>query len=209
MGFSLKKAVKSVTKPVSKVTSAVGKIAQGKVAEGVGDITQTAARTGLDIATGGNKGQIDGISGGLLTSAENAARGNTGDASRVGLVGGATFFGGPLAGLAVNSVLANGGTLQDAGYAALLNGQGGEMSIFNDINGFLGGNSALSKLANSALSGLAGKPQPIVSSSVDRTPPPTIIQAPAPATDWKKWGMIGGGALALVLAVAFLARGRR
>lgn len=114
MGFSLKKVVKSVTKPLAKVTTAVGKIAQGKVAEGLGDIGQTAASTGLDIATGGNKKIADSLSGGLLTTAEQAARGNSGDIAKIGVVAGATVVGGPGAGMAANQILAQGGNALQA-----------------------------------------------------------------------------------------------
>lgn len=210
MSLSLKKITKAVTKPISKVVSAVGKIAQGNVAEGLGDIGQTAAGVGLDVATGGNKNTADALSGGLLTSAELAARGNSSDAARLGLVGGAAAIGGPGGAIAANSALANGGGPLSALFAASSGSQGGGMDIFSSLNGFLGGDSALSKLALSSLSGLAGggsKPQPVpvVNSSVDRT---YVAPAPAEPTDWKKWGMIGGGAFALIL-VLVLATGRR
>lgn len=77
-GSAASKAVKSVGKGVEKV-------AQGKVSEGLGDIGQAAMRSGLDVATGGNKKLVDSLSGGLMTSAEGAARGNSKDIIKTGL----------------------------------------------------------------------------------------------------------------------------
>lgn len=199
MGFSLKKAVKSVTKavsaPIASVGKAVEKIAQGKVAEGLGDIGQTGLRTGLDTVTAGNKSLVDSYSGGLLTSAEQAARGNTKDATRVGVVGGATFFGGPMAGFAANNVFANGGNFAQAALAA---GSGGEMGFLSDINGFLGNNPALSQLANNVISGLGPKSAPKV-----------VQQAPAVQTvEVARKGMSMGAMIGIgagVIAVALLA----
>lgn len=109
------KAKDTVTKPLEKVVNGVGKMASGDFKEGFGDITSTAANVGLDIVTGGNKGKVDALTGGLMTSAENAARGNLKDGIRVGATTGATIFGGPAAGMAVNTAFANGGNIIDAG----------------------------------------------------------------------------------------------
>jgi hypothetical protein len=118
----VKKVSSAVGSAVKSVSSGVSKIAQGKVAEGLGDIGQTAARAGLDTVTGGNKKIADQLSGGLLTSAEMAARGNTKDITRVGAVVGATVAGGPGAGMAVNGGFAAGGF--QGGLAAGLGGVG-------------------------------------------------------------------------------------
>ena len=192
----VKKAVSKVTKPVAK---AVEKIAQGKVAEGLGDIGQTGARMGLDIATGGNKDLVDGFSGGLLTSAENAARGNTKDIARVGVTGAATFAGGPTAGFAVNNVLSNGGSITQAALAA---GSGGDMSFLSDVSGFLGNNPGIAQLANSALSGLGPKSAPKVVQSA-----PAIQTIEVPSARGMSMGMMVGigsaviGAIVLILVV--------
>lgn len=173
MGFSLKKVTKAVSKVVKPVAKAVEKVAQGKVGEGLGDIGQTGARMGLDIATGGNKNLVDGFSGGLLTSAENAARGNTKDIARVGVTGAASFAGGPTAGFAVNNILANGGSITQAALAA---GSGGDMSFLSDVSGFLGNNPGIAQLANSALSGLGPKSAPKV---VQSAPAIQTIEVPS------------------------------
>lgn len=142
----IKKATSSVTKAVSNAVKSVGggveKIAQGKVGEGLGDIGQAAARVGLDTVTGGNKNLVDGFSGGLLTSAEGAARGNTEDLTRIGVTGGAALAGGPAAAFAVNQGFSNGGGLQ----GALVSGIGfvgvpGAEFIANGVTNIVGGKS--------------------------------------------------------------------
>lgn len=118
VGSVASKAVKSVGNVTKPVTSAVGKIADGKISEGLGDIGQTGARMGLDIATAGNRDKADALTGGALTSAELAARGNSKDIARVGVTGAAAVVGGPAAAMAVNGVLAQGGNILQAGGAA-------------------------------------------------------------------------------------------
>lgn len=84
--------------------------------------------------------------------------------------------------------------------------QGGQMDIFGTLNGLLGGDTPVSKLANSALSGLlGGKPQPVprVESAMS-TPIVMAPSAPASGTDWKMIGMVGGGAAVLLIVVALI-----
>ena len=91
--------------------------------------------------------------------------------------------------------------------AAVASQGGNQMDFLSQINGFLGGDSALSQLANSSISGLiGGKPKPVVQSSIST---PTVISAPAPQSsfDFKKWGLIGGGvAVVLVILAVILKR---
>lgn len=198
MGFSLKKAFKSVTKPIATVVNSVGKIASGNVAEGLGDIGQAAVRTGLDTVTLGNKSTVDGLSGGLLTAGEQAARGNTKDIVRVGAVAGATVYGGPMAGMAVNSALAGGANILQAGMAGAMNSSGGEMSFLSDVGGFLNNNPGISQLANNVISGLGPKSAPKV---VQAAPAVQYIETPAKGMSQ---GMLMGVGAAVV-AVALLA----
>lgn len=90
-----------------------------------------------------------------------------------------------------------------AGAAAV--SQGGGMDFFGTVNDFLGGDSALSKIANSTISGLVGgkpKPVPVVESAMST---PIIMPGPQAAPmDWKMIGMIGGGGVALLLVVALI-----
>lgn len=195
MGFSLKKIVKSVTKPVSSVVNGVGKIASGKISEGLGDIGQTAVRTGLDVATGGNKKLVDGLSGGLLTTAEQAARGNTGDLAKIGVVAGATIAGGPGAGLMANSVISQGGNVFQAGLA----GFGGTEL----------GASPLGQLASNSLTGLFNgnpKPAPVVQ---EQFVSPAISYATPKSSNTGLIVGIVGGVLVLVLAMFLFIRKRR
>lgn len=195
MGFSLKKIVKSVTKPVSNVVNGVGKIASGKISEGLGDIGQTAAGTGLDIVTGGNKKIADGLSGGLLTTAENAARGNTADIARLGVTGGAALAGGPGAALAANSAFANGGNILQAGFSGVL---GSDTGLGNFLN-----NSALGNLASGALSGLInGKPKPVA--SVPDFYPQETSSAYSPSVKNNNMPLILGIGALFVLLVVFM-----
>ncbi len=136
MGWSIKKpfkvkvkAPKAVSKIVNKVTAAVGKpvetivngagkIATGNFTEGVGDITGTLAKNGLNIVTVGNADKVNELSGGGVDTLVGAARGNSKDIVRTGATGAATFFGGPAVGLAVNQGFAMGGA--QGGVASLL-----------------------------------------------------------------------------------------
>lgn len=195
MGFSLKKIVKSVTNPVSSVVNGVGKIASGKISEGLGDIGQTVVRNGLDIATGGNKKLVDGLSGGLLTTAEQAARGNTGDIAKLGVVAGATVAGGPVAGLMANSVISQGGNVFQAGLA----GFGGTEL----------GASPLGQLASNSLTGLFNgnpKPAPVVQ---EQFVSPAISYATPKSSNTVLIVGIAGGVLVLVLAMFLFLRKRR
>lgn len=192
MGF-LKKLVKSVTAPVEKAVQSVGKIASGNVAEGLGDLGQLGAQTGLDIATGGNKKLVDGLSGGLLTTAEQAARGNTGDIAKIGVVAGATIAGGPSAGLMANSALSQGGNVFQAGLA----GFGGTEL----------GASPLGQLASNSLTGLFNgnpKPAPVVQDQNALA----VYSAPQKSNTGLIIG-IAGGVLVLVLAMFLFLRKRR
>lgn len=119
MSKAVKSAVKSVGSAVKQVAGGIGKIAQGKVGEGFGDIGETAARVGLDTVTGGNKNKVDALSGGLMSAAEGAARGNTKDIARLGITAGATAVGGPMGGLSANAVFGAGGNVLQAGLAGL------------------------------------------------------------------------------------------
>lgn len=202
-----KKAVKTVSNVAKPILKGAEKIVQGKVSEGVGDIAQTSARMGLDISTGGNRQLVNAYTGGLLDTAENAARGNTGDAAKLGVVGGATYLGGPLGFMAANSALANGGSAINAGAAGLLASQGGEMDFLNNI---LNPNTALGNLAGSYLNGLANngaKPKPLVVES-NATPAASQQLVAVAQPQWQKYALYGGGALALILVVSLVARRR-
>lgn len=195
MGFSLKKLVKSVTAPVEKAVQSVGKIASGNIAEGLGDLGQLGAQTGLDIATGGNKKLVDGLSGGLLTTAEQAARGNTGDIAKLGVVAGATIAGGPGAGVMANSALAQGGNVFQAGLAG--------------FGGTEFGASPLGQLASNSLTGLFNgnpKPAPFVQ---DQYMAPAISYATPQSSNTGLIVGIVGGVLVLVLAMFLFIRKRR
>jgi len=206
MGFSLKKAVKSVSKAVKKVSKSVTKpvesslknISKGNIGGAVGDLTSGAARMGLDVATGGNKNLVDSFSGGLLSSVESAARGNSKDIVRVGATGGATFFGGPAAGFAVNNVLSQGGNIAQAAMAA---GSGGEMNILSDVTGFLSSGNPLAQLANNAISNLTSSPKsaPKVSSA------PAVQTISVPSQSGMSTGMMMGiGAAVVGLVLVFV-----
>lgn len=119
MGYNpfkeVKKAVSKVSDAVSSAVSDTGagltKIREGNIAEGLGDIGQTAARTGFDTVTGGNKDLADMASSGAISRAESAARGNTKDIASTGAVVGAAFAGGPAAAMAMNQGIATYGGL--------------------------------------------------------------------------------------------------
>lgn len=211
MGFSLKKAVKKIGKVASKAVKSAGnvvkpvakgveKIAQGKIGEGVGDITSTAARVGLDIATGGNKDKVDALSGGLLSTAENAARGNTKDIGRLAVTAGAAYVGGPMAAMAVNQGFASGGGIEQAILTGVSNSTGTDMDWLNQATAILN-NPTVSSLASS-----------LIPRSKPETPPSynPVISVPSPMADSSGGGMgtntmlmIGGGVLAFVAILFF------
>ena len=189
------------------MVNSVGKIATGNVTEGLGDLGQLAARTGLDVATGGNKKLVDGLSGGLMTSAEMAARGNSSDITRLGVTGAAGLAGGPMAAMAANNAFASGGNFLQAGFAGLTNSQGGEMSFLNDIGSFLNSNPALSQIANNAITGLTQKSAPKVVSQ----PEVRVVEVPAsqPVSAPMSKGMmvgIGAGVVGLIVVLIFAFR---
>jgi hypothetical protein len=152
---------------------------------------------GFDVATGGNKAQVDALSGGLLSSAELAARGNSKDIARVGVVAGATAAGGPSAGFAVNNVLSQGGNYLQAAMAAQA---GGNMSFLSDGLGFLGSNDPLAKLAQNAISGLTSSPKsaPRISSA------PAIQTISVPSAQGMSTGMMIGIGVATLALIAGL-----
>lgn len=202
MSKTVKKATKAVSSVAKSATGAVSKIAQGKVAEGLGDLGQTAARTGLDIATGGNKKIVDAYSGGLLTSAEQAARGNTSDATRVGIVGGATLVGGPMAGYTTNMVLARGGSPLEAGAAVLgAANLGGDMSILSDVGNFISSNKDLI----GQVVDFGNKPKAAPSAAAPVAIPQPIL---APQDNTKMYLLAGGGVLGLILVLVLVLRPR-
>jgi hypothetical protein len=202
VGGAVSKAVKTVGNVTKPVTNGIGKIAQGKVAEGVGDITQTAARTGLDIATGGNKKIVDAYSGGFLTSAEQAARGNTKDAARLGLVGGAAVVGGPGAAYATNMALANGASPILAGASILGAGNfGGNMSLISDVGSFINSNKDLIGQVVDFGNKPKAAPQPSYA-------PAAIPQPIYQPDNTKMLLMAGGGFLGLILVLVLVLRSK-
>lgn len=164
-----KKAYDSVRKPVKSIGKGLEKVAQGKVSEGFGDIGQTAARVGLDVATGGNKDKVDALTGGLMTAAEKAARGNSKDIVRVGATVGALAGGGPGGAMAVNSAFGQGGNVFDAA-STFAGSQGfGDIARVADTvtGGAISRNSSLAnqfsrqEAASSGPSSIIVPPQPI------------------------------------------------
>lgn len=196
-------AVKSVGSVASGIVNGVGKVAQGKVGEGLGDIGQTAARMGLDIVTVGNKSTVDKLTGGIMTTAEEAARGNSKDIVRLGATATAAVYGGPTAAMAANSVFAGGGNILQAGLAGVTNSQGGEMGWLDDIGGFLNNNPGLSQLANNAISGLIPKSAPKVQTVA---PAVQTIEIPGSRQGMSTGMIVGiaGGALGLVLVLVLV-----
>lgn len=132
MGKAVKSVTKAASSAVSSIANGVGKVVSGDVSEGLGDIGQAAARVGLDTVTVGNKDKADALSGGLLTAAEGAARGNSEDIARVGATVAATAYGGPMGAMAVNSAFAAGGSVLDAGVSYL--GGTGNTGLANVAN---------------------------------------------------------------------------
>lgn len=206
---AVKKATKAVSNPISQVTKSVEKIAQGKVSEGLGDLGQGAASMGLDIATGGNKKVVDQLSGGLLTSAELAARGNSKDIVRVGLTGGAALVGGAPAALMVNSAMAQGHSPLQAIFSAGAQGLVGDnmkiSSVLSDIQSSTGINVG-DVLTN--LLGVKSDPQSSTGSKavVQGSAPssPVIIQQPSGGGINTNVMMIAGAGLVGVVLLALL-----
>lgn len=190
MSKEIKKTYESVTRPVKSFGKGLGKVAQGKVSEGLGDIGQTAARVGLDVATGGNKDKVDALTGGLMSAAEKAARGNTKDITRVAATAGAVAVGGPAGGMAVNTAFARGGNVFDA--ASGFAGSQGFGDVARIADSVTGGNiSRNSSLANQFAS------QEAASSG-----PSSIIVPPTPMQKDNTLLIAGGfGGIALIITI--------
>lgn len=188
-------AKKAVSKATKTVTGSIKKISKGDIKGGIGDLSEGAATMGLDIATGGNKKLVDAYSGGLLSSAEGAARGNSTDLTRLGIVGGATVLGGPAAGFALNQVMARGGSEQE-----ILTGLASA--------GGYGGLATAIDYAGNAVS-YSNKPSPAPAAL--RAQDPGISYAPSGGggSDTTKYLMIGGGAFAILISILFFVSMRR
>ena len=201
------KAVKSVTKAagsaISTTVKAVGKIAEGKVSEGVGDLGETWTKASLDMATGGQRNTVDALTGGLTQSAIDASRGNTKDLIRVGAVAGATAVGGPAAAMAANAALSQGSNIGDIAKAGIAVASGGGTNVewLNSVGNILN-NPTVSNLT----SGLFNKsPSPAPSAA------PVIMTAAAPSAGMSQstMMMIGGGVLAIVLVLVVAFKGKK
>lgn len=196
MGFSLKKIVKSVTKPIEKAVQTVAAIPKDPLGS-ISSLAKQAANVGIDVATGGNKNLVDGLTGGLASSAVNAAGGDTKDIARIGVTGGAALVGGPGAAIAANQILASGGNPLQAAMAAA---QGGDMGFLGGIGDFLNSNPGIQQLANNALSGIMPKSAPVVQTVA---PAVQTIEVPGKAAGMSQGMMlgIGAGVLGLVLVL--------
>jgi hypothetical protein len=95
MGFSLKKAVKSVTKAVaspvkaaaqlvSSTASGGSEILKGNVVGGLGNIGEGAATGFTTLTTLDNSKKVDELSNGAVSNFQSAARGNSSDAIATG-----------------------------------------------------------------------------------------------------------------------------
>lgn len=215
MGFSLKKLVpKAISKPLSSVvkgagntakgvTGGLGKVVKGDIKGGLGDISQTAVKFGLDQVTLGNSKKLDGLSGGLVTSIEGAARGNSTDIARLGITAGAAYATGGMGAFAVNSSFAGGGSNEDALLSGISNSTGADMEWLKTASTFIN-----SPIGNTLATSLLPKSKPAAPPAA----PQIVYQAAAPVLpvpnglSSKMMMMIGGGVIALVLIIALVFR---
>lgn len=186
----------AVSKSVKDVGKGVEKIGQGKVGEGLGDIGETYARTMLDTMTAGNKGKVDELTGGFMTSIEGMHRGNTKDIARVGLTAGAAYLGGGLAAFATNTALANGGDVLDGALAGAVGAGGTAGSVASIANKFL--NQPQASLPVSQAQSVA-QPQTIV---IPSQPNSSL------GIDNKTLMMIGGGLMGFLLLIVLIQKGK-
>lgn len=196
--------VKAAVAVTNGINTGLSKVADGKISEGIGDIGQTGARMGLDIATGGNKSTVDALTGGTLSMAELAARGNTGDASKLAITGAAAYAGGPQAAMTTNALIQQNGlttsSLAQSGYSTLLGSNAMNIgNILGDIQNSTGFNAA------QTLSSLLGiKNDPSTASGVSVVPQqPQVIAMPSMGGDNSKLLLFGGLGIAALL-VGFL-----
>lgn len=216
MGLSLKKitkkigkvatkATKAVSNPIKQIAAGTGKVIGGDVKGGLGDIGAAGTRMGLDIATAGNRKTADALSGGALTAAEGASRGNTADIARLAVTGGAAFVGGPAGGMAANQFFASGNlTTQNALASGAQIALGSDsMSWLGDIKektGFdVGG--LLSQVVDSQLNPKKDKGDPGLVAGPQQ---PVFVQAPSD----NKMIYIAGGVAVLGLFAVLLLRKR-
>lgn len=95
---------KNVTKPVSNIARATddkldtvvnagGKVAQGKVSEGLGDVGQVYWETVIDLNTGGNRELVNQATGGAADKVIGGfGRGNTGDIFDTGVTALSVYY---------------------------------------------------------------------------------------------------------------------
>ena len=206
MGFfkSVSKVVKKTTDSVSKpLVSSLKRLSKGDLKGGIGDLTSGATRIGLDIATGGNKKLVDGFSGGLLSSAEGARRGNLKDIVRTGVTATAAYFGGPMTAMAINQKFASGQKVQNIALDYAKENSGMDMSFLNQANDFLSNPVVSSYLTNRSPKRPPKVPVPVI--SVDN-----------PMEDQNDKGIsskmllyFGGGAVVLFLIVFLIIRRKK